>query len=217
MNIFNGNYLSDQEIIKRAENIVTEYEDTRNLLADPEVSTDPDRMPELAKRMHQLTPYCQLVDKFKSYLDDFNELKKMLGDEVDLEDEENEDVVLYHEYTDLCNNTAQELYNMLLENGYLEEEKEDTKDLEILKFIDYAGPEYAWRLGINVGLDVEESRERLDKLLEKGLLEKVQGTMLAGYHREKDWVKHMNHTYFKMSRQGKHYLRRLRREEDSEE
>nr|WP_274380927.1 DUF2250 domain-containing protein [Desulforadius tongensis] len=104
-----------------------------------------------------------------------------------------------------------------MENGYLDEEFEDETDLEILKFIDYAGPEYAWRLGINIGIDVEESRQRLEKLLQKGLLEKVQGTMLEGYHREKDWVKHMNHTYYRISRQGRHYLRKLRRQAEREQ
>ncbi|AQS60565.1 hypothetical protein B0537_09095 [Desulforamulus ferrireducens] len=89
-------------------------------------------------------------------------------------------------------------------------EIEDDKDIEILQFIDYAGPEYAWRLGINVGLDVEESRKRLEKLLAKGLLERVPGNMLEGYHRQKDWVKHMNHTYYRITREGRHYLRKLR-------
>lgn len=59
-----------------------------------------------------------------------------------------------------------------------------------------------------------EARKRLEALLEKELLEKVQGTMLEGYHREKDWIKHMNHTYYRLSRKGKLFLRQLRREPD---
>ncbi len=112
---------------------------------------------------------------------------------------------LYAEYSSSSGNLAGEVYRLLLENGRIDREKEDEKDLRILRFIEYAGPEYAWRLGINTGLDVGEARERLERLLEKGLLEKVQGTMLEGYHREKDWVKHMNHTYYRLSREGAHF------------
>lgn len=94
-----------------------------------------------------------------------------------------------------------------------EGEFEDETDLKILKFIDYAGPEYAWRLSINIGISWEESRRRLAILLEKGLLERVAGNMLGNYHREKNWTKHMNHTYYRISREGRLYLRRLRRED----
>ncbi|MBO8137565.1 MAG: DUF2250 domain-containing protein [Desulfotomaculum sp.] len=211
MSLFEGKYYTDEEIWARAEELVSEYNKTRQMLSDPNISTDPEVMPELAKKLHRLSPFSELVKKLKSCLKDKQELEAMLSEE-EREDEENEYAVLYREYSALCSSLARELYNMLLKEGCLEDENEDDKDLEILKFIDYAGPEYAWRLGINVGLDVEESRERLEKLLRKGLLEKVQGTMLVGYHREKDWVKHMNHTYYRISRKGKHYLRRLRRE-----
>ncbi|HBX24416.1 MAG TPA: DUF2250 domain-containing protein [Desulfotomaculum sp.] len=102
------------------------------------------------------------------------------------------------------------MVKLLLERGCLEKEVEDQTDLEILKFIDYAGPEYAWRLGINVGLDVAEARRRLDVLLAKGFLERVEGNMLDKYHRAKSWTKHMNHTYYRVTREGRHYLRSLR-------
>ncbi|WP_031513822.1 DUF2250 domain-containing protein [Desulfofalx alkaliphila] len=93
----------------------------------------------------------------------------------------------------------------------MDEEYEDETDIEILKFLDYAGAEYAWRLGINVNISRCESRERLEKLFKKGLIEKVQGIMLENYHWERDWMKHMNHTYYRISREGRLYLRKMRR------
>ncbi len=46
----------------------------------------------------------------------------------------------------------------------------------------------------------------------KGFLERVEGNMLDKYHRAKSWTKHMNHTYYRITREGRHYLRLLRSE-----
>lgn len=208
MPVFNCKYLDDNEIWLRLNEIEKEYKHVLNLLGQPDISSDPERLPELARRFHHLEKYCLLAEKLKSYLKDLCELERLLKD--DNNEENNDNNKLHQEYTNLINKTSQELYLLLLENGYIDEEIEDKTDLDILKFVEYAGPEYAWRLGINIGIGVEESRERLEMLLKKGLLEKVEGTMLTNYHREKDWTKHMNHTYYRISREGRHYLRRLR-------
>lgn len=65
----------------------------------------------------------------------------------------------------------------LIDNGYIDGEFEDETDLKILKFIDYAGPEYAWRLSINIGISWEETRWRLAELLKKDL--NFSGTKLS--------------------------------------
>lgn len=208
MSIFNAKYLSDEEIWSRIASFYQERDEIIELLGKPEISTDPSRMPELAKKLYELNLKCGLFDELKSIAKDLQDLEELIQrDELE---EDDEMVLLYSEYQEMCSDKASQVYNLLLELGMLDEEIEDAKDLEILKFIDYAGPEYAWRLGINVGLDVEESRRRLENLLGKGLLEKVPGNMLDGYHRQKDWTKHMNHTYYRMTREGRLYLRKLR-------
>ncbi|MEW6698165.1 MAG: DUF2250 domain-containing protein [Bacillota bacterium] len=209
MPVFNAKYLSDEEIWSKIEKIVQERDEVQRLLAEPEISTDPQRMPELARKLYDLNHKCLLFEELKSLVKDVDELNELTGGEEP--DEEHELAPLHREYHDLCRDKARQVYQTLMEMGLLSEEIEDETDLAILKFIDYAGPEYAWRLGINIGLDVDESRRRLEALLEKGLLERVPGNMLEGYHRQKDWVKHMNHTYYRMTREGRHYLRKLRR------
>lgn len=210
MSVFDAGFLSDAEVWSRLVAIAEERSRVRRLLAQPEVSTDPDRLPDLARQLHELDRICSLADELKSGLDDRRDWEAMLA-EASTDGKDDELRVAYEESAALCNQVAGQLYRLLLEKGYLDEEIEDDTDLEILRFIDYAGPEYAWRLGINIGIDVVEARERLERLLGKGLLKKVQGTMLGNYHRQKDWTKHMNHTYFRISRAGKLYLRRLRR------
>lgn len=211
MSIFNAKYLPDEEIWLRLDSFYTERSEVESQLGDPTISTDPERMPHLAKRLYELNQKCLLFDQLKGAAQDLKEINELIGQELP---EEHELGPLHHEYARDCQELAGQVYILLMELGLLPEEIEDEKDLEILQFIDYAGPEYAWRLGINVGLDVEESRRRLENLLNKGLLEKVQGNMLAGYHRQKDWVKHMNHTYYRITREGRLYLRRLRREQE---
>ena len=210
MLVFPTKYLSDEDIWGIIQNIITERDDTQNLLAQPEISTDPTRMPELAKKLHELNEKCLLFQELKNLVQDLDELEDLLSKE-NSEEEQEQLTLFFNEILQLAREKADPIYTMLMDMGLLDIEIEDEMDLKILNFIEYAGPEYAWRLGINVGLDVEESRCRLEKLLEKGLLEKVQGTMLAGYHRQKDWVKHMNHTYYRITREGRHYLRKLRR------
>ena len=213
MSIFNAKYISDEKIWLKLDAVVDERDSIHLLKSRYEISTDPVRTKELAIKLHELEPICQVIDSLKSYVSDLTELNEILSGLDDV----SADVdfqILFEETTVSCNDLAQKLYNWLMEKGLLDEEIEDENDMKILKFLEYAGAEYAWRLGINIGIDVVEARERLEKLLNKGLLEKVQGTMLENYHRAKDWTKHMNHTYYRLSREGKLYLRQLRKDTD---
>ncbi|MBU4533738.1 MAG: DUF2250 domain-containing protein [Eubacteriales bacterium] len=207
MPLFNARYYNDTEIWSIINGIVERRDQVRLLLAQPEVSTDPERMPELAREMHDLEEVCLPVDELNHYLEERRAIEALTRDDPEggaaLE-------ALSEQSERQCGQAAERVYPLLLKKGYLSAECEDGTDLAILNFIGYAGPEYAWRLGINIGIRVEEARERLESLLRKGLLEHVQGTMLGNYHREKDWTKHMNHTYYRLSREGKLYLRRLR-------
>ena len=210
MPLFPTKYLKDEDIWCIIQGIISERDDTENLLAQPEISTDPVRMPALAKKLHELNEKCLLFAELQKVAQDLSELTELMGLE-NSEAEQAQLAALWEETLQLAQAKAEPIYTLLMDMGLLEIEIEDEMDLKILNFIEYAGPEYAWRLGINVGLEVEEARRRLENLLAKGLLEKVQGTMLAGYHRQKDWVKHMNHTYYRITREGRHYLRKLRR------
>ena len=212
MSIFNAKYLSDEEIWLKLYAIVDERDSIHSLMSQYEISTDPSRTKELAKKLHELEPVCQIIDGLKSHVRDLTELNEILG--VDDFAADADFQALFEETAVRCNEIAGKLYNWLMEKGLIDEEIEDENDMKILKFLEYAGAEYAWRLGINIGIDVVEARERLEKLLNKGLLEKVQGTMLENYHRAKDWTKHMNHTYYRISREGKLYLRQLRKNTD---
>ncbi|WP_082788992.1 DUF2250 domain-containing protein [Desulfolucanica intricata] len=208
MSLFNGKYLSDEDIWEIINGIIQERDEIKEKLARPEISTNPDIMPELAIRMHRLDALIEHFNELQGYCTDLKELEELINEETD-ELHKEELLQLYEEYKERCSSSGTYVYQLLLKKGYLNIEQEDEKDLEILQFLNYAGAEYPWRLSINIGIDVVEARERLEVLLEKGLIEKVQGTMLEGYHRQKDWVKHMNHTYYRISRKGKHYLRGL--------
>lgn len=216
MSIFNAKYLSDQEIWTIISGIRQEQQQTKLLLAQPEISTNPEKLAPLAKRLYELDGFLAHVDELSNYLKDLADLEEIISIEEN-EAELAQYHVLHEDYYNRVSQKARYIYDVLLDDGYLEQEKEDEIDLKILNFFDYAGAEYAWRLGINVGIDVEESRERIENLLSKGLIERVQGTMLGGYHRQRDWVKHMNHTYYRISRKGRHYLRELRRGDEAEE
>ena len=214
MSYFNAKYLTDQEIWFKIQEIIDERDKTELLLAEPQIHSDQVKMPELARRLQELNEFAHDVAVLRECLVDLEELEQILVGEVHTDSEQDEMRAFYEEYGVLCAEKAGIIYSWLLDRGYLNEEIEDETDLGILRFIDYAGPEYAWRLGINLGMDVEESRSRLDNLLEKGLLERVEGKMLGNYHREKGWTKHMNHTYYKITREGRLYLRSLRRDDD---
>lgn len=206
---FNSNYLSDAEILSRIKKIVEDRNRLFDVLAAADDGSDPAAISELARRFYELDKIHHSFSRLVNLIDGLQETDKMI-DDGNAEDAESLRL-LHAEYAGDCAEEAGRLYGLLLEKGYIGEEVLDGTDLSILRFIEYAGPEYAWRLGINIGIGTKEARERLQTLLEKGLLEKVQGTMLEGYHREKDWIKHMNHTYYRLSRKGRLFLRQSRR------
>ncbi len=210
MSLFGARYYTDSEIWDQVECLEKERERIQVDLARPDISTDPELMPELARKLHELEQFCLVAEDLRGLLKEIRTLEAMMGEEEHNSDDLAELERLHGEYTLKCSEKAARVMQMLVDRGYLDKEIEDEMDLKILRFIDYAGPEYAWRLGINVGLDVVEARRRLEVLLEKGLLERVEGNMLENYHREKGWTKHMNHTYYRITREGRHYLRRLR-------
>ncbi|MCL6561295.1 MAG: DUF2250 domain-containing protein [Firmicutes bacterium] len=212
MPVFNARYLSDAEVWAKLEQVMEERHNVQRLLEDPEIYRDPGKIPGLARRLLELNQICHLVDELRGFLKDKQELEIMMSKDKH-EDGLDEISALYEEITVECSTKSGAIIRRLIDNGYIDEEFEDETDLKILRFIDYAGPEYAWRLSINIGISWEESRRRLARLLEKGLLERVEGNMLGNYHREKSWTKHMNHTYYRISREGRLYLRRLRRRE----
>lgn len=212
--MFNAKYMSDAEVWLKIDEIIKKHHETQKLLAQPEIITDPCRYPELAKRLHELDKICLIISGLKKCEKDIRELEEMMIEEEN-ESDLDELKQLYEELVEPCQDKASQIYHWLLQEGYIDKELEDETDLDILKFIDYAGPEYAWRLGINIGISVEESSRRLKALLEKGLLERVEGNMLGNYHREKSWTKHMNHTYYRITREGRLYLRRLRQDLDN--
>lgn len=209
MSVFKGKYISDQEIWSILDDIVKERDEVERQLGNTETIGNPELMSTLARQLHELNKTCYPVEALKSCLRDLADLEELMAQEQS-EDDLVQLTNLHEEYQASCSEKARHLYDMLMEKGHLDIEVEDDKDIEILKFIEYAGPEYAWRLGINIGLDVEESRRRLNILLSKGFLERVEGNMLDNYHRAKDWTKHMNHTYYRITREGRHYLRKMR-------
>ena len=210
MSVFGARYYTDEEIWDQVRLLEKERDRVQADLARPDISINPEVMPELARQLHELNQLSLAAEALRYCLKELRVLEEMLEEEEHGEDDFVELERLHEEYLERSADKADRVVKMLLEWGCLEKEMEDETDLEILKFIDYSGPEYAWRLGINVGLDVAESRRRLELLLEKGFLERVEGNMLENYHRAKSWTKHMNHTYYRITRQGRHYLRRLR-------
>lgn len=219
MSIFNGRFLSDQDIWDIIRGIEVSRDTVQETLAlchhaagrggaaqGDEAAGGQDAA-ELARELHRLNKICLPAAGLRECLGDLAELQ-----EVEAEAHEGAAAFL-EEYKEICRRRAGEIYSLLLDRGYLENETEDPWDIKILEFIDYAGPEYAWRLGINIGLELEECRRRLENLLSKGFLERVEGNMLGNYHREKSWTKHMNHTYYRTSREGRLYLRQRRQGE----
>ncbi|MEG6513360.1 DUF2250 domain-containing protein [Desulforamulus ruminis] len=205
--------MSDEIIWERALQLIRERDEIYLQMARPGTAQDPQRMKELSIKLHELNPLCLLIEELKSQFKNYLLVQELLtlGDSPG-----EEELQWQEEYQSRCQQLALQVYRALLDKGCLEEEVENPLDLEILKFIEYAGPEYAWRLSINVNITVEKARECLEKLLWKGLLERVPGNMLGNYHRQKDWTKHMNHTYYRITREGRLYLRQLRREQEEQ-
>ncbi|MDQ0286213.1 putative transcriptional regulator [Desulfofundulus luciae] len=93
-------------------------------------------------------------------------------------------------------------------------DQEELLELKILAYLKKLGPEYAKLLAIRLGLSLEESTERLQRLVAKGLIKRVEGRIVKYYHRRRKSVKHRNHTYYYLRRKGELLLREGRRKMD---
>lgn len=83
----------------------------------------------------------------------------------------------------------------------------DVIDLTILAYLKKLGPEYAKLLSRRLSLTIEESFERLQKLQKQGLITRIDRSIVKYYHRRRKNVKHRNHTYYELTRDGEHLLR----------
>lgn len=89
------------------------------------------------------------------------------------------------------------------------EGRPDPGDMQILAYLKQLGPDYAKLLAFRFGEPLEEMRCRLQVLEEAGLIERVEGRIVTYHHRRLKAVKHRNHTYYALTREGEHLLRRL--------
>ncbi|WAM35210.1 DUF2250 domain-containing protein [Caldicellulosiruptor acetigenus] len=81
-------------------------------------------------------------------------------------------------------------------------DQDELLDLTILAYLKKLGPEYAKLLAIRLGLSLEESRNRLQSLEERGLIKRVERRIVKYYHRRRKSVEHRNHTYYELTREG---------------
>ncbi len=82
-------------------------------------------------------------------------------------------------------------------------------ELKILKYHKIMGADYSKLVSHRFGLKLCEAMKIHQDLFEKGLLEKVSGRIID-YHtnvKRMKTVKHRNHTYYVLSREGKLFLR----------
>ena len=83
-------------------------------------------------------------------------------------------------------------------------EKLDKKDWEILKDLYKDGPDCAKFISRRFRWDLKETMERLKKLESKGFLKRVEGKFAT----IRGKLKHMNHTYYELTREVKLYFRK---------
>ncbi|MGH2331489.1 DUF2250 domain-containing protein [Thermoanaerobacter mathranii] len=93
-------------------------------------------------------------------------------------------------------------------------DQEEFLDLTILAYLKKLGPEYAKFLARHLGLSLEESRKRLQSLEKRGLIKRVERRIVKYYHRQRKSVKHRNHTYYELTREGELFLRQARKKID---
>ena len=208
MSLFNAKYLNDEDIWSRIEKIEKEREKIKEELSRPEVSTEPKKVAKLSKKLDTLNRIKETVDRLRDCLEELETAKEILWEEEN-EDSRN----LVDEYKSEKNKISDRLYGLLISEGFLDEEKEDELDIKIMKLIERVGPEYSIQMAKTLNIPIQKVRNRLKSLTQKGFLKRVQGTMLESYHRQEGWDKHMNHTYYQLSRKGKLYLRKMRKDE----
>ncbi|THB71052.1 MAG: DUF2250 domain-containing protein [Desulfovibrio sp.] len=88
-------------------------------------------------------------------------------------------------------------------------------DQKILVYIHKAGPVFPAKLAKRLASDLGEVRSRIQELCKARLLERVTGSEIVFRKDKRNAIrKHRNHTYFTLTRQGKHLLRRADTEID---
>jgi predicted transcriptional regulator len=87
------------------------------------------------------------------------------------------------------------------------DDKLDEIDIKLLKYFKTLGPDYAKLLATRFNMDITVMRDRLEHLESIQFIERVEGRIVKYYHRRMKSVKHRNHTYYMISREGDHFLR----------
>ena len=84
----------------------------------------------------------------------------------------------------------------------------DELDIKILYYIHNAGPAYIKKLGQRMREDFDVIRKHTQKLERLGYIERITGR-IVDYHinRKNKATKHRNHTYYDVSRKGRHFFR----------
>ena len=84
----------------------------------------------------------------------------------------------------------------------------DEVDLKILYYIYNAGPAYIKKLSQRIHKDFETVRNHVKKLEKLGYLERVSGRLVEyRIDRRNKVTKHRNHTYYDVTRKGRHFMR----------
>jgi len=84
----------------------------------------------------------------------------------------------------------------------------DATDFDILKHHRDYDIDYSLKVAQVLGLDKQETFDRHRKLRELGLLERVEA-LIVQYRKKiakNKWIKHRNHTYYKLTERGAVYL-----------
>jgi hypothetical protein len=84
----------------------------------------------------------------------------------------------------------------------------DQLDFRILKHHQVMGIDYAWVVAMTLNLEPEMVFERHKKLKDLKLLERVDKVMIQ-YRKNivnHKWIKHRNHTYYRITPKGERYL-----------
>lgn len=80
-----------------------------------------------------------------------------------------------------------------------------------LHYMDQAGPVFEAKLAKRLDVTVPEIREAIRLLQDKGYVERVKSTLVHYRLNKRNKVtKHRNHTYYGLTRLGRHYFRRGR-------
>jgi hypothetical protein len=94
----------------------------------------------------------------------------------------------------------------------------DQLDFRILKHHQMMGIDYAWVVAMTLNLEPEIVFERHKKLRDLKLLERVDKVMIQ-YRKNivnHKWIKHRNHTYYRITPKGERYLNFFIADKDEE-